>query len=465
VGGVVGHAPNVIAPPRQAPRKAPPWARLGRMGESMIANARGAALLLALLAFVAGAAPAAALARVKRVVVSTTADESGVTQRLPVGTTVAYVIFDYENAASDKLTVSLEGLGLSTIVAKSSSYTGSGTANVQFTGAELYRALANRVANYADQAQTDVKLAAEQELGRRGYLENVAADVAQVSGVVTILDQMSLTSDAETAIATLNGAVEDIYGLLEEATAANVSDAVQKSKAESMKVPAATLVVAGDRQAETAVSATTMAFPPTGEQASFTVQVAVGNNPSASGEFWVAGTGAGAANVDPTQAAATGPTSRAPSATARSVTGATTAPGNPTTVSAQAARTQTRSSQAGGQGTTVSPRTVGAPSIVPAAGTPSAEASGAATSQVAGQPGGLPGTSGTPAGGAQGQVAAPTWTVPAGSGSASSGAPVAPVTQSSPTTGSGGLDGSDLAVFGMGALLLVGIALWLRGRS
>ena len=132
----------------------------------MFIKPRLVACLLALTTLVAVATPALALARVTRLAVSTSPEASGITSRLPLETEVAYVIFDYEGASNEKLTVSIEGLGLSTIVAKSGTYSGNGTATVQFTGAEVFQALVARVAVLASQAQSDVKRAAEQELGR-----------------------------------------------------------------------------------------------------------------------------------------------------------------------------------------------------------------------------------------------------------------------------------------------------------
>lgn len=443
----------------------------------MLKKPSTAAAILAVATVIAAASPVLALARVTRLVVSDKADATGATGRLPLDTEVAYIVFDYEGASNEKLTVSIEGLGLSTIVAKSGTYSGNGTATVQFTGAEVFQSLVARVAALASQAQSDVKRAAEQELGRRGYIEAVALDISQIDGVIALLGQIDdLPSATSGYMSDIAQATQDLGTLVEAATASGVDDATQKAKAEAMKVPVASLAASADDLADTADSVSALALPRTGSEASFTAQVSVGGNPSSTVEFWVVDTTQNVSSdtssgiASPTSSG--GSSGRSATATPRNGAARTAGTGatatiEPTVGGAAGRMTAAAVKAAGGAATTAA----GSEVTAAAKGTSvviDAEAGGLSAGQAlgeqqdagndAGQTVGLAADS--PAAGA-----APTWTVPASGAGDGAGALVQPVSQPGTGQRGGATGGPSLAVFALGAAALVGVALWLRGRT
>jgi len=431
--------------------------------------------VLAALLVVTAVAPVAAIARVTSLKVSTTRDESGATRRLPLTTEVAYVLFDYEGAANDRLTVSLQGLGLSSIVAKSSSYNGSGSAVVEIAGVEILRSLTRQLSGFASQVHADVKLAADQELGRRGYLEAVDSNVRQVERVLMVLGSMALPAAVGAQVDAVMVTADDLSTLAEEAMSPSLDDAGRRAKAEAMKAPAAALIVSVERLAESADAVASAPYPPTGENAPLTVQVSVGGMPSVTDEIWVVQTASGPlTEMDPTEAAAL-----------PGVGGPLGATAVPTRAGAATAAGADRPSSAAGADVAGRPTTGVAGGMPPRAASTPVSSAGGTTVAHPGTPIGLAaaedraaadalamaerqGLTGPDA--AEGGLGAaqplPTWTVPALAVADGAGPAVQPLApRGLQSGGSGGTQGPSLLVLGSGALLLVGLAFWLRRRT
>jgi hypothetical protein len=426
--------------------------------------------------------PAAALAKVTSLKVSATDSADTASPRLPSGTKSVFVLFDYEGAANDRLTVALEGLGLDRIVAKSDTYNGNGSASVEITGAEIYGSLVVRVLTAASQAQSDVKRAADQDKGTRGYLEAVESDAAQVDRILQVLAQMVLPAPSEAMRKEVAEALNDLGGLIEEANDTDLDDAGRKAKAEAMKAPAASLVTAATALADSAESVSSIPLPLTGENAPITVQVGVGSssNPSASDEFWVVeDVSSPITDVDPLPTAAatrnSGGTGGA-NPTARTSANKTPATGSETGASGSATSaagggpsngTRNAATSASVRATSAANQAVfadstnGTPGSPAVAGGSGQQSDAVATARaLAGQNQNALGSPGDVSGGAMA-----TWTVPAVAKADGETVPqVRQAGQDADRSSTGGSSGPNLGVLALGAALLVGVAVWLRSR-
>lgn len=427
-------------------------------------------LALASLVVLGSALPAAALAKVTRLEVSPSERAGDATTRLPAGSTAVFVLFDYDGASNEKLTVSLQGLGLASILAKTDTYNGSGSAAVELTGAEVYRSLVGQLSTYAIEAQTYVKRAADQELGRRGFLEQVQSQVATIDRMLLVLEQMAVPDDAIEDRKATRTALDELAALAEEATAPELEDADRKAKAEEMAAPAEALVTSADAFVDTAEDAGDMPLPETGENAPFTAQVRVGGNPSMSVEFWVVENPQSAlTDIDPTKdAGGSGgntsgrPTARPQATSAQRTTGQTGDGGT----GASATTTDRTTSQNPGSTTGGLPTLPSRAMATPVPGATNGPQTGGF---VAGEQLGQPTTdasSGAPDQGGAEQAAAPlpTWTVPAVAALGDSQAPQVQPLGAQASQPAGGSTGPNLAILALGAVALIGLAVWMRQR-
>lgn len=422
-------------------------------------------------AWLAGAAPAQALAKIDQVRASLTEGAPdafpfpvGGTASIPAGSEKLYVTFDYTAAARDDIGVEMKSGGL--LVFKSTKrYTGSGTATVEVTGLAVFQELADQMADYADACLDNIDNA--RKSGNREYVQNTIGHVLAMRTALQIVDRTGLSGDFKSSRDSLDAALTKLEDLSDGLPGGANTDAI-KALAAQMEPYVTQASEAATSLDKFGQSATAVALPDTGtdRSAAWTINVTVGGAPAYSGELWItsqavaqpSATVASGATSAPGQATRTsvpasgGASTAAPAAGATATSGRGTTGGQGSTAgsggSAASARPTTAALGAGTSFATVDqPVVAGATAVVEPPSPPEAETAVEGDEPAVVQDAPAP-------------VA--TWTLPAESAAAGGTAAVAPAGDDAPAAPGG--SGPSLAVLGLGVMALVAIGLWLRRR-
>lgn len=422
-------------------------------------------------AWLAGAAPAQALAKIDQVRASLTEGASdafpfpvGGTASIPAGSEKLYVTFDYTAAARDDIGVEMKSGGL--LVFKSTKrYTGSGTATVEVTGLAVFQELADQMADYADACLDNIDNA--RKSGNREYVQNTIGLVNAMRTALQIVDRTGLSGDFKSSRDSLDAALSKLVDLSDDLPGGANTDAI-KALAAQMEPYVTQASEAATSLDKFGQSATAVALPDTGTDrgAAWTINVTVGGSPAYSGELWItsqavaqpSATVASGATSAPGQATRTSVPASGGASTAAPAAGATATGGRGTTGgqgstagsggSSAPARPTTAALGAGTSFATVDqPAVAGATAVVEPTSPPEAETAVEGDEPAVAQDAPAP-------------VA--TWTLPAESAAAGGAAAVAPAGDDAPAAPGG--SGPSLAVLGLGVMALVAIGLWLRRR-
>jgi|GEM_PF-3015929 hypothetical protein len=444
--------------------------------------------------------PVLAQVEVGNLAVSASESRDDATTFVPVGTTSVYVLFDYENAANHRIGVTIEGFGIDNILTVSDRYNGTGQGVVEITGTQIYQSLTESMVRQAEAVQGNVKKAVDQELGRIDYLQSVQAATYKMGATIALIEKLDLNGAQSGFIDDLRRTVESLDELVTDALEGGLDDAERKARAEALKAPADDVYAAALALSTDAESASDLAIPPTGSKSGYTVQVTVSSAPADSTEFYVLESNdssqGGARTDDPNQPTADPSelkTRSAPSGQSRGTSGYgdESGAGTKSQQDAKATDAARDSSGAGGASsgavpTSASRASGSSPTRSSSGAAPTPEAGAAFGAQQQAQQGTASGSEGVSvtAGesaaevsqtGAEGGLAAsaegssmPTWTPPAVA-KAPVGEdvpqPVSAAPEAVAETGGGGSSGPNLAVLGLGAIALIGVAFWLRQRS
>ncbi|MFN2252280.1 MAG: hypothetical protein ACK2UL_10220 [Anaerolineae bacterium] len=452
------------------------------------------ASIITLLLFGVAAVPASALAGVGELASSTSKSRDDATSSFPAGTTEMYALFAYEDLANHKVGVSLMGFGLTDIVSYVDRYDGTGEAAVHMTGADMYKSLADSLVVQAEAAASNAKKAADQATGRMDYLDSVRAAMYSMGSSLALLEMADAGAEMTGLVLDVTVLVEELDDLVGYAQEQDIDEDEQKARAAALKQPAADLEAAADALSQAAQSVGEVAFPPTGTQSPYTLLVTLSGSPAQSIDVYMleeGDEGPGAAAGGSTDSGGT-PT-KTPTASGAGAGSGSTSGQSRSNLAGQAgsgsgtdssAGADSEGSGGGATGSGVEGQKAGAAATSAAiaatasgragntAAGSSAVGSGAqaAGTQPADESADLGASEGmeSAAGGAVGASepgAEPTWTVPAvAQASGQQSSQPQPISADS-DGGSGGSSGPNLAVLGIGAIVLVGVALWLRQRA
>jgi len=255
----------------------------------------GAALawLAALLGLLAVAGPVrevAGAARIDALRVLRAPDAGAGTYLFPPGTRRVWVTFRYEEAAGERVGLSVTGRGGIGVFASEDRYNGSGTASIEVSGAAIYRGLAAQLEAALRQAQEGAQEAATQSAGVHEHLLSAQAGLLQAGSAMGLLGGADLSDDDGRRLSGARAAAAEAGTLARQAIALPLSDTAGKRVlAGQMGRPLATAVTAASGLSASAAGAGETTIPSTGidERSAYTVQVSVGASPAASAEFVV----------------------------------------------------------------------------------------------------------------------------------------------------------------------------------
>jgi hypothetical protein len=438
-------------------------------------------LLLALFVTAGLALPASA-ASVKNLTISSSDDVSGAAAFFPAGTEEVYAIIEYVDAANEPIAVAVDGPGLPNLISSASKrYNGDGTDSILLSGIDFYRNLVDILNDEAGEAKANVQKAQTQS-AVYGYLEGAQKSANQsqlaVDLLLSLVQTEALGSEQVNQMKEIRSATAQILTLAQQAFALPSDDlAGKQALAAEMEGPAQTMVANGAALVQQAQSLTSMPLPITGlEHEGYTVVAEVGGNPSMDVSFGVGGdqevgavrttprptanTGSSGRTTDDTVPSATQTAQRAASDNASSG-GSSESGSNESSESASAAAENAgfASVKSGITSLTATPRPGSSAELDQEA---SLSAGSETESDAQEQPSRpvLSGESFADTTSNQ-EAALPTWTPPSftgADGAEESADDSDEVDVGSGTTGTG----PNIFVLGAGALVLVGLALWMR---
>ncbi len=441
--------------------------------------------LLALAVLLAGTVTGASAATIKSIAISSSEDVADASPYYGIGATEVYAIISYTEATGESIAVVVHGPGLPYLYSSpAKQYSDSGTDAIEISGTTLYQRLVKLVRDESVEAQGNARKANTQNSVFE-YLAMVLRSSSNAGDAVdlllTLTEADALTVDQIQQLKDISSAAAEVAALATEANELPADDLSGKQAlAGQMAEPAAAMVEAADELWDQASTVTEMPLPVTGLEAEgFTVTAEVGGLPSSSTSFNVgqfANAGDLQATPTPTSASSDQVTPRSSAANSATATARaagiggsndSTSGDSGTSSSGDSGTTSgvilegggtAESGLAGIRSQTATPRSQA---------TPSARVPGALGSSDSGSEASPP----TPSGDeyefgepvSEGVSVQPTWTPAAQSfeprtqADADAGAE----DEQGPDAGSAGT-GPDLLVLAAGAIVLVGLALWMR---
>ncbi len=360
------------------------------------------------------------------------ADES--LAKFPASTKTVYALVTYKGARNQQVGVVVTAPGNIRVYERAFPLQGDGTKAYAISGQAMYQTVVEDLAELADGARDNAEMVGNQQRGQKDYAGLVAGSAAGMVSTARLLKGWQLADRAEAAAEDLEARADALQKVatqtlgLSSADAARYRELSEDMLAELDQVDdTVSALEAAESEAEDLSIAPTEADLGTG----YSVKVEVAGSPADSLEFWV------------TDKALPTPTATEPPPPTRSAQDMATPDGTPKVT--QPAPGSTGARPAVQVGTT--PRATAGTAIAQAAtAIASREPDRVATNETIINATSVPGG---PAGSAP-----PTWTPVGGGGGA----------DAQPGSTSGGGSGSNLAIFGLGILALVGLVWWLRQR-
>lgn len=360
------------------------------------------------------------------------ADES--LAKFPASTKTVYALVTYKGARNQAVSVMVTAPGNIRVYEQSFNLQGDGTKAYAISGQAMYQKVVEDLAELAEGARDNAEKVGNQQRGQKDYAGLVAGSAGGLVSAARLLQSWRLADRAKAAADDLQAKADSLQKLAAQTMGLSASDTGRyKELSEDMLAAIGeiddvveALDAAGD-EAEDLSIAPTEADLGTG----YNVKVEVGGSPADSLEFWV------------TDKALPTPTASEPPPPTRTGEQMATPDGKPKVT--QPAPGSTEARPTGQVGTT--PRATAATAVAGAAtALASADPAKAATDVAKLDATSVPGAPNS---------ALPTWT-PVGGGSGSG--------DEAPSGGSTSGGSSNLAIFGLGILALVGLVWWLRQR-
>jgi hypothetical protein len=246
---------------------------------------------LGALLFMATATPGQAQGKIDNLGLSPSDKRADVFENDPIfetGVEEIYVHFDYTVPSKREIEVTVTAPGGILVFEDKSTYSGSGSASVEVTGASFYRTLAEQTLEMAKDAEEGADLLKKQTVGHDVYLQLVENAGNAMRAASEILETWSLDSAADAALADLIDAIERIEDLVDEDVDFTDS-AERKSYADDL------LKVAGDARGAAKklddlgddIDTLNIASTDADRETGYLTQVSIQGNLADSIEFWV----------------------------------------------------------------------------------------------------------------------------------------------------------------------------------
>jgi hypothetical protein len=236
----------------------------------------------------AGVGTAAAQGQITRLIVAADENATSGLQTLPIGTTSMWAIFDYERAGDSDFGVIVMSPGGSTVFSQEDAYSGSGTARVEITGADMYENIMAELTDLAEATETAlVKIATQQQV--KQYASDAISGVSSMASLTDLVEATGYRGLDEQQLSSLTSSMDSLTALKAELSSA-ASDEDKRAKAAEMEPHVATAVAAID--ALSSESVPDFPIPPSPRQAGgaeYLVKIEVDGYPSRSAEVWVFG--------------------------------------------------------------------------------------------------------------------------------------------------------------------------------
>lgn len=396
--------------------------------------------LLGLLLVLCSALPAAAQGRlIEGFAISPTdqakdaiTDES--LAKFPASTKAVYALVTYKGARNQEVAVVVTAPGNIRVYEQMFKLQGDGTKAYAISGQAMYQTLVEDLAELADGARENAEKVGNQARGQKDYAGLVSGAAAGMVSAARLLQTWRLVDRAKAAAEDLQSKADALQKLATQTMGLSASDSARfKELSEDMLAEVEAIDDAVDALSAAEDEAADLTIAPTEADlgTGYAVKVEVGGSPADSLEFWV------------TDKALPTPTASEPPPPTRRPEDQATPDGTPKVT--QPAPGSTGARPTGQVGTT--PRATGATAVIIAVETLVVSDPGKATAVQA--------TLDAPSSPGAGIAALPTWT-PVGGGSGSG--------DDAPSGGSTSGGSSNIAIFGLGILALVGLVWWLRQR-
>lgn len=393
---------------------------------------------------------------------------------LPEGAKQATIQFDYNLGGTESVGVTVIALGVPS-VANTKSVSGQGTASFEITGDAIYGAVAAGALKGAQAAVAAQGNAGLQKASTMSYLEAIQGPLSSVRTSPAMLKRLKLDSAFDTSVAGLERALSDFDTSVAGVTAAGTEEA-KKAKIGDLKAPLLAVQQAATDINDRLGKASGLALPTTGSDSKTPIDVSIrrGGSPAESLQILV-GTGSlvPAATITKSSQSLTGDKTATPAPSGAQAQGqpTTAAAGQTSGTAGQAGSGATGGSTGGTQSGAAPVTGAGmantgalAAGSTPVPGQAVSPADPAAAVSASGDAGLTSDSQAADASGAAQAVA--TWT-PGPDGSAAV-AQLAdnPSGSGGHTTGTVGDTGPgpNIAIIAVGALVLMGAALWMRRR-